>query len=75
MDDHDAVRLARPSSQVTGYADFWHPAGRQREQHAVLVVQMDPVLGPVLTVRDELKIPARQRMEPVRHQHTSVPII
>ena len=51
------------------------PPGRQREQHAILVVQMDPVLTPVLAVRDELEIPAEQRMEPVRHPHTSVPII
>jgi hypothetical protein len=28
-DGHDAVRLARPSSQVTGHADFWHPTGAQ----------------------------------------------
>jgi hypothetical protein len=26
-------------------------------------------------VRDELKVPAEQRMEPVRHPHTTVPII
>jgi putative transposase len=27
-------------------------------------MQMDPVLTPVMALRDELKIPARQRMEP-----------
>jgi hypothetical protein len=43
--------------------------------HAVLVVQMDPVLAPVVTVRDELEVPAEQRVEVVRHPHTSVPII
>jgi hypothetical protein len=36
---------------------------------------MDPVLTPVLTVRDELEVLAGQRVEPVRHPHTSVPII
>jgi hypothetical protein len=30
---------------------------------------------PVLTVRDELEVPARQRVKPVRHAHTSVPVI
>ena len=38
-------------------------------------MEMDPVLAPVLAMRDELEIPARQRMEPVRHPHTSVPVI
>jgi hypothetical protein len=33
------------------------PPGRQREQHAVLIVEMNPVLAPVLTVRDELEVP------------------
>ena len=47
----------------------------QGEQLAILVVQVDPVLTPVLAVRDELKVPAEQRMKPVRHPHTSVPII
>ena len=51
------------------------PPGRQGEQHAILVVQMDPVLTPVVAVRDELEVPAEQRVEPVRHPHTSVPII
>jgi hypothetical protein len=36
---------------------------------------MDPVLAPVLTLRDELEVLAEQRVEPVRHPHTSVPII
>jgi hypothetical protein len=30
---------------------------------------------PVLTVRDELEVPARQRVKPVCHAHTSVPVI
>ena len=42
----------------------------KREQHTILVVQMDPVLAPVLAVRDELEVPPGQRMEPVRHPHT-----
>jgi hypothetical protein len=36
---------------------------------------MDPVPAPVLTVRNELEVLAGQRMEPVRHPHTSVPVI
>jgi hypothetical protein len=51
------------------------PPGRQREQLAVLIVEMNPVLTPVKAVSDELEVPARQRMEPVRHPHTSVPVI
>jgi hypothetical protein len=51
------------------------PPSRQREQLAVLIMQMDPVLTPVLAVRDELEVLAEQRMEPVRHLHTSIPII
>jgi hypothetical protein len=51
------------------------PPGRQPEQHAILVVEMDPVLAPVLAVRDELEVLAEQRVEPVRHPHTSVPVI
>ena len=38
-------------------------------------MQMDPVLTTVLAVRDELEVLAKQRMEPVRHPHTPVPII
>jgi hypothetical protein len=51
------------------------PASRQREQLAVLVVEMNPVLTPVLAVSDELEIPARQRMEPVRHPHPAIPVV
>src|SRR6266516_5703276 len=36
---------------------------------------MNPVLAPVLPVRDELEVPPGQRMEPVRHPDTPVPII
>jgi hypothetical protein len=38
-------------------------------------VQVDRVLTPVLAVRDELEIPAGQRMEQVSYPDTSVPII
>ena len=51
------------------------PPGRQREQLAVLVVQVDPVLAPALLVRDELEVLTGQRMEQVGHPDTSVPII
>jgi hypothetical protein len=51
------------------------PPRRQREQLTVLVVQVNPVLAPVLPVCDELEVPPGQRMEPVRHPDTSVPII
>ena len=50
------------------------PACRQREQLPVLVVQVDPVLAPVLPIDNELEVPAGQRMERVRHPDTSVPI-
>jgi len=51
------------------------PPCRQREQLTVPVVKMNPVLAPVLPVRDELEVLAEQRMEPVRHPDTSVPVI
>ena len=51
------------------------PPGGQREQLVILVVQVDPVLTPVLAVRDELEVPAEQWMKPVRHPHTSAQII
>ncbi len=38
-------------------------------------MQMDPVLTPVLAVRDELEVPARQWMEQMGYPDTSVPII
>jgi hypothetical protein len=50
------------------------PPGRQREQLPVLVVQVDPVLAPVLAVGDELEVLAAQRMERVRHPDATVPI-
>ncbi len=51
------------------------PPSRQREQLPVLVVQVDPVLPPVLPVGDELEVAAGQRMERVRHTDTPVPIM
>ena len=51
------------------------PGRRQGEQHAVLVVQVNPVLTPVLAVHDELVLPPEQRVEPMRHAHASVPVV
>jgi hypothetical protein len=48
---------------------------RQREQLPVLVMQVNPVLTPVLAVRDELEVPAAKRVEGVRHPDKPVPII
>ena len=50
------------------------PCCRQREQMPVRVMQVDPVLTPVLAVLDELEVPAGQRVERVRHPDTKVPI-
>jgi hypothetical protein len=50
------------------------PPGRQREQLTILIVQVDPVLAVVLAVRDELEIPAGQRIETMRHPHTLLPV-
>ena len=41
----------------------------------VLVMQVDPVLAPVLAVCDELEVPAGQRVERVRHPDAAVPIM
>ena len=35
---HDALPLTRPSPQLTGQTDFWHPTGRL-DGGAVVVVQ------------------------------------
>jgi hypothetical protein len=51
------------------------PPGWQREQLPVLVVQVDPVLAPVLAIGDELEVLTAQGMERVRHPDTSVPIV
>ena len=51
------------------------PGRRKREQLPVLVPAVDPVLTPVAPVDNELEIAARQRMEPVDHPDTPVPII
>jgi hypothetical protein len=50
------------------------PPGRQREQLPVLVVQVDPVLTPVLAVGDELEVLAGQRVERVGNPDAAVPI-
>ena len=62
-DDHERVRRRRVG-----------PCCWQREQLPGLIVQVDPVLAPVLPVGDELEIPAGQRVERVRHPDASVPI-
>src|SRR5216683_2525962 len=41
----------------------------QREQHPVLVTQVNPVLTPVLAAGDELELAAIQRVERMRHPH------
>jgi hypothetical protein len=66
----------RPSAMTTkGPAGTTsvHPAGSENST-PYLIVQMDSVLAPVLAMRDELEVLAEQRMEPVRHAHTPVPI-
>ena len=50
------------------------PACGHGEQMPVLVMQVDPVLAPVLAIRDELEVPAMQRVKRVRRPDTSVPI-
>ena len=45
----------RDDRERTGEHDVGPPS-RQREQLAVLIMQMDPVLTPVLAVRDELEV-------------------
>ena len=63
-DYHERVRRSRVG-----------PCCRQREQLPVLVMEADPVLTPVLAVRDELEVLTGQRMEQVGYPDTSVPII
>ena len=72
--DGERAAPARDDRERIGGRDVGPPCW-QREQLTVLIVQVNPVLAPVLPVRDELKVLAGQRMEPVRHPHTSVPII
>jgi hypothetical protein len=62
-DDHERVRRRHVG-----------PPCWQREQPPVLIVQVDPVLAPVLAVGDELEIPAGQRMERVRRPDPPVPV-
>jgi hypothetical protein len=38
-------------------------------------VEMNPILAPVLAVRHKLELPPEQRMKPMRHPHTTVPIV
>ena len=50
----------RPAAITTNGSSGSHvgPPGWQREQLPVLVMQVDPVLAPVLAVLDELEVPA-----------------
>ena len=72
--DGERAAAVRDDHERTGGHDIG-PPGSQREQHTILVVQMNPVLAPVLAVRYELEVLAGQRMEPVRYPHTPVPFI
>ena len=63
-DHHERVRRYRVG-----------PCCWEREQLPVLVVEVDPVLTPVLAVGDELEVLAAQGMERVRHPDASVPIM
>ena len=51
-----------------------HPAGSENSSPSSSC-RWNPVLTPVLAVRDELEVPAEQWMKSVRHPHTSVQII
>jgi len=72
--DGERAAAVRDHRERIGGHDIGPPGG-QGEQLAVLVVQVDPVLTPVLAVHDELEVPAGQRMEQVGYPDTSVPII
>jgi hypothetical protein len=72
--DRERAPAIRDHHERIGRRDVGPPR-RQREQLTILVMQMNPVLTPVLPVRDELEVPPRQRLEPVRHTHTSIPVI
>ena len=72
--DGDRAAPLRDNHVRTGRRDLG-PAARQAEQPAVLVVQMDLVLAPVLAVRGEVEVRAGLRGEPVRHPHAPIPII
>ena len=50
-------------------------AGGRRQGRRPPGQEVDPVLAPVLPVRDELEVPAIQRMERVRYPHPAVSII
>ena len=67
-------RPAAITTNGSAAATSVQPAG-SGEQLPVLVVQVDPVLAPVLAVGDELEVPAMQRVERVRHPDATVPIV
>ena len=51
------------------------PPGGKGEQHTVGVMQVDPVLTPVLATDHELEVLPEQRVKRVRHPHPPVPIV
>jgi len=51
------------------------PARRKGEQPAVPAPAVDPIFSPVAPINDELEVTTEQRMEPMDHPHTSVPIV
>jgi len=51
------------------------PARGKGEQPAVLAPAVDPILPPVAPMNDELEVTTEERMEPVGHPDTSVPIV
>ena len=48
------------------------PAPRQGAQHALIVIEEDTLLAPVLALTDKLELPPRKRMEPMRDTNKSL---
>jgi hypothetical protein len=72
LDDERAPAIGDDHERICG--DHIGPASGKREQPAVLIAGIDPVLTPVAAMDHELKVTPGQRMERVRHPHTPVPI-
>ena len=69
-------RLLRGTGEPVVLESPWNTrGGGSSSQLPVLVVQVDPVLAPVLAVGDELEVPAVKRVERVRHPDAPVPIV
>ena len=72
------TRTVPPLLMMTGGAVRYRhigPSRWQREQLPVLVVQVDPVLAPVLPACNELEVAAMQLVERVGHPDPAVSII